>query len=285
MANCVGIDVGLVLHSPTSGLCRTGTCGFQVTHSFIDKISRQVALEVPDLIDVLAIDGPVLPCGHLDYEVRPVEKALLWGPFQRRCAVGETRRGIGAALRRGGCDTALQFAERTSGSGTTTDYPQIQAGLHVVEAFPNAFLGVMLSDSDYPNPMPRLKRGGKFEWLLERARDGQFLRRLRDELGWDEPALWSELHSNTHHEEQAGLICALSAVCVHRNRYVAVGEPIGGYIFLPPWDLWAEWARKAVAKNRQDKRLTRSVDVWIDGYCYASGQDLPWADDSVINRS
>lgn len=275
MGSLVGIDVGLVLHTPTSGLCRTGDCGFQVTHSYIDKLSRQAALSIPDQIDLLAVDGPVLPAGQLDYATRPVEKALLWGVFQRRCAVGETRRGIGAALRRGGCDTATQFARRTTGSDCETTYPQIQAELHVVEAFPNAFLGVMLPDDQYPDPMPKLKRGGKFEWLLERWRRQGCVQALQTALNWDEPDFWSELSTNSHHEEQAGLICALTAVCVYRGSYVAVGEPIGGYLFLPPWNMWADWAKQGIGRNRTDRRLTRPVEVWIDGTRYGNDQPLP----------
>lgn len=275
MANAVGIDVGLVLHSPTSGLCRTGDCGFAATHSFLDKLSRQASLKMPARVDLLAIDGPVLPAGQLDYDLRPVEKIFLWNVFRRRCSVGETRRGIGAALRRGGCDTALQFASRTSNSICTTTYPQIQKGLHVIEAFPNAFLGVMLPDAQYPNPMPTLRRGGKFEWLLASWRQLGCVQRLQKTLAWTEPALWAELQTNTHHEEQAGLVCALTAVCVLKNTYVAVGEPQGGYLFLPPWSLWSDWAKNGVCRNRIDRRLPRPVDVWIDGVKYSSNQPLP----------
>lgn len=275
MANIVGIDVGLVLHSPTSGLCRTGDSGFRATHSYIDKLSRQHTLEIPPHIDLLSVDGPILPTSQLHYDIRPVEKVFLWKPFQRRCSVGETRHGIGAALRRGGCDTALQFASRTTDSRCSTKYPQIQKGLHVIEAFPNAFLGVMLSENLYPNPMPRLKRGGKFEWLLEGWRQQRCIQQLQAQLNWKDPNLWHELSSNNHHEEQAGLICALTAVCVLKNSYVAVGEPQGGYLFLPPWNMWADWAQEGLRRNRADSRLPRPVDVWIDGTQYASNQPLP----------
>src|SRR6056297_3415147 len=250
MANLVGIDVGLVLHRATSGLCRTGSDGFSVARSYTDQLSRQSAIEIPEQIDLLAIDGPVLPTNQIDYRIRPTEKALLWNVFRRRCAVGETCRGIGAALRRGGCDTARQFGDRTANSNCQTTYPQIQAHRHVIEAFPNAFMGVMLDDAPYMESMPRLKRGGRFEWLLSTWRKNAAVQQLKTRLQWDEPELWKELASNGDHEEQAALVCALTAVCVYRNAYVAVGEPIGGYLFLPPWELWAEWAIKGIDHNR-----------------------------------
>ncbi|MEQ8848159.1 hypothetical protein [Botrimarina sp.] len=270
----LGIDVGLVLHRPTSGVCLSGEGRFAVGHACADKLSRAAVIGPVERVDVVAIDGPVLPRGSLHFGVRPVEKVFCWKPFIGRASVGETRHGIGAALRRGGCDTAEQFGELTSGSPCATPYPRVQQGRHLVEAFPNALLGLMLPEADF-DEQPKHRRGGRFDWLLRAWRERRGDKRLRRAIGWDDAALWREIGSNTHHEEQAGLLCAATAACVVQNRYTAVGEPQGGYLFFPPWELWAPWAKEGLGRNRDDPRLPRPVDVWIDGERFAAAEPLP----------
>jgi hypothetical protein len=165
MASLAGIDVGLTLLKPTSGVCRRGEDGFRVTHTYVDKLSRLQALAPVRRFQMLAIDGPVLPAETLHYRRRACETAFILGAFQRRCKPGLSDvAGTGQALRRSGCGTAAQFAAVTKEEATRTDYPRVQQGRNVVEAFPNAFLGVLLDSGAYAS-MPELKRGGKFEWL------------------------------------------------------------------------------------------------------------------------
>jgi hypothetical protein len=80
-------------------------------------------------------------------------------------------------------------------------------------------------------------------------------------------------------------VCALTALCVLRGKYVAVGEKEGGYFFLPPWSMWADWARGALDTQRTKGEPT--VDVWINGSCYESTQSLPepGKDDASIENS
>ena len=53
---------------------------------------------------------------------------------------------------------------------------------------------------------------------------------------------------------------------VVRNRYVAIGDMHGGYFFLPPWDLWAEWAKRGVSENRQRPEIGSDLEIWINAY-------------------
>lgn len=273
MANLAGIDVGLTLLKKTSGVCRTGEAGVLVAHTYIDKLSRLNALVPVQQFDMLAIDGPVLPAGTLHYDRRVCETAFVTGAFQRRCKPGLSHvAGTGQALRRAGCDTAAQFAAETTGEAAVTDLPRIQQGRNIIEAFPNAFLGVLLPDGSYV-AQPKLKRGAKFGWLLEKCRESQALERLKEMIGWDAPALWEGLRTNGHHEEQAGIVCAVTAVCAWQGKYVAVGEPAGGYFFLPPWTLWQDWAKSALKASR--RRVQPALDVWVDGTRYGRGDQLP----------
>jgi hypothetical protein len=46
------------------------------------------------------------------------------------------------------------------------------------------------------------------------------------------------------------------------GRYVAVGEPKGGYLFMPPWSEWADWAKREIIRQRE---LRPALEVWVDG--------------------
>jgi len=94
-------------------------------------------------------------------------------------------------------------------------------------------------------------------------------------LHWEEPQFWAAVANNAQHDEQAALICALTALCVWRGNYTAVGDPLGGYFFLPPWELWQQWAKDALHENRRDRRLQTNALVWINGHCFQQGADLP----------
>ena len=275
MPNVAGIDVGLTLKDPTSGVCRSGDRGLLLRHTYIDRFSRASQFENGERFDVLAIDAPILRIGQLVYEVRPCEKVFVWGAFQTRCKPGETQiRGTGQALRRGGCETAEQFASWLSKHSPFTIFPRIQHERDVIEAFPNGFLGVLLTDDAYAQ-MPRLNRNEKFDWLMDRCVDRQAFDGIRQLINWPDDDLWKALLSNSQHDERAALICAVTAACVWAGYYVAVGEKVGGYFFLPPWRLWQTWAKDALQANRNDRRLPRQIEVWIDGHRYSSNDELP----------
>jgi hypothetical protein len=133
------------------------------------------------------------------------------------------------------------------GTRVTSTFPHVRKGA-VIEAFPNAFLGVCLDDDVYAR-MPKLRRGHKFAWLYDQWKRLRLVESL--------PALTSEEHQffgetfqqTNHHEHQAAIICILTGLLVARNEFVAVGDAQGGWFFLPPWSSWKEWARNAVCTN------------------------------------
>jgi hypothetical protein len=125
-----------------------------------------------------------------------------------------------------------------------TVFPQVRDGA-VVEAFPNAFLGVCLED-DVFQKMPVLNRGQKFDWLYYHWRERRLVKNL-PQLSLREQFYFEEtIHRTAHHEHRAALVCLLTALLVSRNRFTAIGEGKGGWFFLPPWECWAEWAREAL---------------------------------------
>jgi len=153
-----------------------------------------------------------------------------------------------------------------------TTPPLVLSPRNMVEAFPNAFLGVCVSAEQYIG-MPNLRRGQKFDWLYnEWCQTGGF-RLLARELASALPESFaSYCERNRDHEERAALVCLATAASAATGRYTAVGEPAGGYFFLPPWPLWADWARTELVTQR---RKDRSISVWIDGVPFLAAKALP----------
>lgn len=271
--NVAGIDVGLTLVDRTSGVCRTGDGGEVVAHTYIDRLSRTQALGDEHSFQVLAIDAPVLPMHELHYRPRACEKVFVWGAFQKRCKCGESQvPGTGQALRRAGVDTAHAFVTDVAEGECARPFPRVFGEHNIVEAFPNAFIGVTLAEAKFESTPGR---GDKFDWLYDAWIESNVPNRLRAVLDWDRETFWRAVNDNGHHDERAALVCAITALCVLRGMYVAVGEASGGYFFLPPWQMWADWARDALNRNRVDRRLPGRVDIWIDGTRYTPEDDLP----------
>jgi hypothetical protein len=145
-------------------------------------------------------------------------------------------------------------------------------GSNIVEAFPNAYLGVCLSAEVYGR-MAKLRRGRKFDWLYDHWVGLRLFRGVIAELRVGSlEGLEAECAANGHHDQRAALVCLLTAAGVASGRYVAVGDPSGGYIFLPPWPRWAAWAREELDQKRA---APPGLDVWIDGRRYPAAAPLP----------
>ena len=105
---------------------------------------------------------------------------------------------------------------------------------------------------------------------VEKCRSGQ-LAGLRGLIGWAPAAVWNEAKTNTDHEEQAAIICILTAACVAVGKYVAVGDHANGWFFLPPRACWAPWAWSTL----DVVRATTNVRVWLDGCEFGTDKPLP----------
>jgi hypothetical protein len=129
----------------------------------------------------------------------------------------------------------------------TSIFPRVRKGT-VVEAFPNAFLGVCLDDDVYAE-MPKLKRGKKFDWLYSQWKRLRLVESLPG-LTFGQRQIFSEKFQQTnHHEYQAAIVCLLTGLLVAHNQFIAVGDAQGGWFFLPPWSCWKAWARDALCAN------------------------------------
>jgi hypothetical protein len=127
--------------------------------------------------------------------------------------------------------------------------PMVIGSLPIIEAFPNAFLAVMLPDECFSEPpLPRKRK--RFDWLYDRAVSNRVFPRLLDHLGWDCPPMLERLSSESDHEKRAALICVLTAATAAAGEAIPIGNQLGGYLWMPPKELWSGWARAAMETLR-----------------------------------
>lgn len=267
----IGLDVGFSATKATSGVATLAGTTISVGRATAVADSRNKLLAGVSAATVIAIDAPLMPV--VDTQIRSCERLFARGQFQRRCKAGFSHvKGTGLGLRNAGFESAAQFDRIASTNPVATRVPLVHGPRNIVEAFPNAFLGVCVSTERYAE-MPKLRRGQKFDWLYaEWCRTGSFrllVEKLKSVL--PEPFA-SKCERNRDHEERAALVCLATAASVAVGRYTAVGDPIGGYFFLPAWSLWADWARQEIDKQRH---LDAQISIWIDGASFATGEALP----------
>lgn len=243
-ANVAGLDVGFALSRRTSGVAMMQGGAVSVSREFgAHHACAPILAEAP--FDVIAIDGPIVPAGQDVLAPRAVERLFASGAFQRRCKPGFSHvTGTGRMLREAAGAAADALSNAAPLGRALCTFPQVRAG-GVVEAFPNAFLGVCLSEEAYQD-MPSLRRGGKFDWLYEEWINRQIVTRLPFLLSAEAKDLHGRFAATNDHDERAALVCLLTALAVARGDFTAVGEPTGGWFFLPPWRVWEPWARAAV---------------------------------------
>ncbi|MDK4739395.1 hypothetical protein PH547_10965 [Rhizobium sp. CNPSo 3464] len=123
----------------------------------------------------------------------------------------------------------------------------IRPGIAIIEAFPNAFLGVLLPEDRFA--LPAAQKRKKFHWLYDHAVDSGVLDSLLQTLGWRNQALLDAVLAEKDHEKRAAWICLLTAAFAVASKSEVVGDDVGGWFWLPPSDLWAAWAREALKRN------------------------------------
>jgi len=266
----IGFDIGFSEKKRTSGVARLRGRVLSCSRATSEWDNRAVALG-DGIADMAAIDGPILK--NIDCPKRLCKTVFSCGCFGRRCKPGFSHvPGTGRKLRAAGKETAEHMDNLTRGHNPACGFPRVLEGKNIVEAFPNAFLGVLLPDSRFKQ-MPKLRRREKFDWLYEQCRESHALRSVVDHLGQENLAMvLRDIETNRDHEERAALVCLLTAAGVAAGRYTAVGDDEGGYFFLPSFALWKEWARNEMETQRQ-RHL--SATVWVDGERFCASDSLP----------
>ncbi|MCC7111056.1 MAG: hypothetical protein IT382_17315 [Deltaproteobacteria bacterium] len=267
MRSVAGVDAGMSFTDATTGVCRTAP--WLLTTAWADRASRLAALALPTgppglTLEVVAIDAPLLPGLAWSTITRAVEVAFQRGAFQKRGKPGLSHiPGTGQGLRRAGHDTAHHLRSQVA-VGASSVFPRV-APENLVEAFPNAYLAVLLGDADHRTGA--LRRGERFDVLFDRAVG--VLDKIAAALGG--AGVFPAFSAIKDHDERAAAVCALTALGVAENRYSAVGDAVGGWFFLPAWQWWQPWGKGAIGANR----VAAGVDVWLDGVRHPPSAPLP----------
>jgi hypothetical protein len=131
----------------------------------------------------------------------------------------------------------------------------------VVEAFPNAFLGVLMLEGELL-AAPKLKGRRRFDSLYDRmAATGRLESLLSKNLHLPD-LVWQRLRFETDHELRAALICLLTAALAANGTAAIIGEADSGWFWLPPWSLWQTWAKEGL--QRAEKKMTLKMTYVLD---------------------
>ncbi|WP_026620079.1 hypothetical protein M728_002975 [Ensifer sp. WSM1721] len=241
----LGIDVGYSHSRATTGLAWSigGDCDVARTHTDWERRHRHIPASAK--FAVIAIDGPLTPPDAPDDLDRLCERLFTRGAFQKRCKPGLSQHGHGRALRKAAAETAAQVSHL---SDATTIGKAVIPGTTIIEAFPNAFLGVLLADERFA--MSKAPKRKKFDWLYDHAVEAGVFETLLGFLGWKNECLLRKVAIERDHEKRAAWVCLLTAGCAAVGKSEIIGDEAGGWIWLPPAELWTGWARQGLAESR-----------------------------------
>lgn len=246
LPDVAGLDVGFSKKRKSTGvgLFRNGCLSLE--HLSAEEASNRIGNSGP--FTVIAIDGPLLPIDGIQDAFRAIEHLFVRGKFALRCKPGMSHFGMGFQLRAAAQGAANRVCARAPASAALSTVPLIREGM-IVEAFPNAFLGVCIDDECYA-ALGSVKRGKKFDCLYEQWINRRVLSRVLSELNDDTYELEHKFAHTTNHDERAAIVCVLTALFVGVGNFTAIGNSETGWFFLPPWSVWAGWAKEEVERLR-----------------------------------
>jgi hypothetical protein len=250
----MGVDVGFSATRPTTGIACLDGDRLSLACAGTSWASRRTRIPPGFFPDVIGFDGPLTQPDAPETTPRLCEQIFVRAPFARRCKLALSHWGSGLALKRAACDARVQF------SRTLARRPprRLRRNGPIVEAFPNAFLAVMLP-GEILDGAPKMARGQRFDWLYDQlVSRGKLQARLSTELAL--PAIvWRALRRETDHDKRAALICLLTAVFAANRTAMLVGESAGGWICLPPRNHWQPWAVSGLEQAKL--RIKQAAEV------------------------
>lgn len=242
----VGIDVGCSPARRSSGICRldwsASTISWEIARfRAVEPERERTIAQVAGgrQISAAAFDGPIRRGFDIIGRYRTAERMLTRRLRPLIGKPGQSSAPVGKLLNEHANACARHLVASCAVEDAQHAVPIDQKAL--VEAFPSSFLGMMIDDpirlaarrGDRSDTFfQHLASNGGFDALLERLLPGRTL--TRDPM------------TVTNHDDRAALVCALTALCVAADQFVAVGDG-DGWIILPPreliqptqWDLLA----------------------------------------------
>jgi len=244
-----GLDIGFSVTRPSAGVGFFDGQQVQTKHCYGTNACALIVRS--GRYDIAAIDGPVVPKDYDINESRAVERLFCKGLFQKRCKPGMSHiPNTGVRLREEAGNAANLLFDAVDDPHEISLFPRVRKG-PIIEAFPNAFLGVCLDDDVFA-AMPSLQRGRKFDWLYEQWKSRRLVEKLPG-LSIAERVLFQVAFDKTdHHEHRAALVCVLTGLLTALGHFTAVGDVEGGWFFLPPWSSWKRWAQDMINSGMRE---------------------------------
>jgi predicted RNase H-like nuclease len=244
----LGVDVGYSISRKSSAVCRLDWTETHITWKIkrfgASQEEREHTLQEvagEKWLMAAAFDSPMRRGLDLIGRYRLAEQMLTRTIGRKIGKPGQSSAPVGKAL-----NAATNLCART-----TKDRCRIAPARHgcaideqaIVEAFPSSFMGLMIDDPTSIN-VSRYDRSDKF---FAHVAEMGVLKALLTFLlpGRD---INQSFSNATNHDERSALICALTALCVAANRFVAVGDE-DGWIILPPCDFIQGWAMTDLMSN------------------------------------
>ncbi len=249
----IGIDVGCSAKRASSAICRLEwdlsairwtIARFRAVEPERSDIIRTVAAQMR--IIAAAIDGPLRSGLDEIGSYRTAERMLTRRLQPLIGKPGQSSSPVGRLLNRhaNSCATAL------------LEYAKIEKATHqisihdraIVEAFPSAFLGLMLDDPLALNA----KRGDRSDaYFLALVANGGFAALLGRFLRHRK--IVHSISEVRNHDDRAAFVCALTALCIAAGQFTAVGDA-DGWIILPPRTMISAWGWSSLTINAADEQ-------------------------------
>jgi hypothetical protein len=269
--NLMGVDVGFSKTRPTTGIACLDGDQIYLGRTLTTWESREAQIPSGFHPSVIAIDGPLLPQGADHCVHRYCESVFIHAPFHKRCKPGLSHWGLGLELRQASAEACAQFSCALA-SSVLNNRNIIRYDGPIVEAFPNAFIGVLMSEVELQSA-PKLKRGRRFDWLYEQVvTTGRLESMFSQDLEMPDE-FWLRLRSERNHELRAALICLLTAAFAAQGTAAIIGDSIGGWFWLPPWSLWQSWATQGL-ESAAKKMALKSNSVMNPPILVGSDKDV-----------
>ncbi len=231
----LGLDVGYSKKRKSSGLLLAEVRERRLVpvkgpFNLMEVRARSMAREVCEAtkVSAIAIDAPLATAYQKRY--RPAESVFSKGGFQKHCKPGQTSSPEGQNLHRAG----MALVDALSGVASYSTFSKLQqesSVARVVEVFPTAALGVLVSASDLLGVTLRGNRSDAFFDVLWTQYDGQIgCIKLDESL------------QVRNHDRRMAIVAAALAACLVEGEFSAVGEEASGYFLMPHVSSWkTEW--------------------------------------------
>ncbi len=255
----VGVDVGYSKTRKSTGVACLNGDSLTLYKADMSWQDRRRNIPQDFSAEWIAIDGPLLPLDANASIKRCCESVFSRGSFQRRCKPGMSHFGNGLLLRQAAAECCIQFSQLLAPKNGPEAKGRVRPKGPIIEAFPNAFLAVLLEEREFPSA-PKLPRGKKFDWLYDQVAANGILRQRLSKVLILPPTAWDQIEQEKDHDKRAALICLLTAALARTRHATPVGNASTGWFWLPLKDYWATWAARSL------EIVLHTADCKIDGH-------------------